>query len=188
MKKHLIFMSLAFFVSACSTTSDTTLLDILNWSFWNKADTQDEVYESYMLAKRSERYDNASYNIDPQVYAIVAGRATTKMLIDAPAIFAKNKKAPLYIAETTQIDRYLPSGPDAAGKASKEIILGSRMFNIVEEKDAASFVLESTLNNIGTPEVPVIMYEMRIVDSKGAEYGKWSDTIRQIQNDDGSWW
>ncbi len=187
--KYFISIFSILCIAACGITAESTLFDMWNWCFWSKPDVKEvEIDEKYILAKRGDRYENASYNIDPQVYAIVAGRVTSNMLIDAPAIFAKDKKAPLYIAETTQIDRYLPSGPDAAGKAAKEIIFGSRMFNIVEEKDAASFVLESTLNNIGTPEVPVIMYEMRIVDSKGAEHGKWSDTIRQIQNDDGSWW
>ncbi len=189
MNKHLISMFSVLCIAACGTTADSTLFDMWDWCFWRSPNVQKiEVDEGYMLAKRGDRYEGADYNIDPQVYAIVAGRTTNKMLVDAPAIFAKNKKAPLYIDKTTQIDRFLPSIPASAGTAAKEIILGSKMFNIVDDKESASFILESTLNNIGTPEVPIILYEMRIIDQQGTEHGKWSDTIRQIQNDDGSWW
>lgn len=146
------------------------------------------VGSGYNLAKRGDRYDQANYIMTPQVYGIVASRVANKMLADTPGIFAENKNAPLYIADTVQIDRYLPDGPQTAGKAAKDILYGSKMFNIVTERDKAAFILESTVNNANTPEIPIIVYEMKLYNAKGELLGSWTDTIRQVLNDDGSWW
>ena len=145
-------------------------------------------YDGYSLAKRGERYESAEYNVTPQVYGIVASRAVNKMLADAPAIFANNKNAPLFIEDTVYVDRYMPVSPDVAGKTAKEILHGSKMFNITDDREKAQYILKGMLNNVNTPEIPVFFYELKLYDNAGTLQGKWSDTIRQVQNDDGSWW
>ena len=142
----------------------------------------------YSLAKRSDRYREVSASITPEVYAIVATRTTNKMLAEAPAIFAQNKEAPLYVAKTVLVDRYLPNGASVAGQTAKEIIVGADMFNLTDNKADAEFVLESSVDNFNTPEVPVIVFNMELYDKEGNLKGRWSDNIRQVQNDDGSWW
>lgn len=142
----------------------------------------------YNLAKKGERYEMTDYVVTPQVYAIVATRTVNKMLVDAPAIFAENKQAPLFIDDTVYIDRYMPISPDVAAKTVKDILHGSQMFNIVDNKENAKFVLSSSLNNVNTPEVPVFVYEIKLYDKDGKLHGSWKDSIRQVQNDDGSWW
>ena len=144
--------------------------------------------QPYNLAKKGERYEMADYVVTPQVYAIVATRTVNKMLVDAPAIFAENKQAPLFIDDTVYIDRYMPTSPDVAAKTVKDILHGSQMFNIVDSKEKADFVLSSSLNNVNTPEVPVFVYEIKLHDKDGKLRGSWKDSIRQVQNDDGSWW
>ena len=144
--------------------------------------------QPYNLAKKGERYEMADYIVTPQVYAIVATRTVNKMLVDAPAIFAENKQAPLFIDDTVYIDRYMPTSPDVAAKTVKDILHGSQMFNIVDSKERADFVLSSSLNNVNTPEVPVFVYEIKLHDKDGKLRGSWKDSIRQVQNDDGSWW
>ncbi len=148
----------------------------------------EEIVAGYNLAKRGERYDAAEYNIDPQVYGIVAARAVNKMLAEAPALFAENKDASLYIENTTIVDRYMPTIPEAAESAAKEVIVGSQMFNITENKDDAKYILKSYFNNSNTPELPVFVYDLKLYDAAGKLLGAWSDNIRQVQNDDGSWW
>ena len=144
--------------------------------------------QPYNLAKKGERYDMADYVVTPQVYAIVATRTVNKMLVDAPAIFAENKQAPLFIDDTVYIDRYMPTSPDVAAKTVKDILHGSQMFNIVDDKEKAEFILSSSLNNVNTPEIPVFVYEIKLHDKDGKLHGSWKDSIRQVQNDDGSWW
>ena len=75
-----------------------------------------------------------------------------------------------------------------AAKTVKDILHGSQMFNIVDSKERADFVLSSSLNNVNTPEVPVFVYEIKLHDKDGKLRGSWKDSIRQVQNDDGSWW
>lgn len=198
MKKQVVLSFGLLMLAACSDVSSPTLCDMFGWcrSKYNvkyvDGVTMEEISEEealgYSLMKRGERYDNAEYVISPQVYGIVAARATNKMLLEAPAIFAQDKNASLFIADTTLIDRYLPAAPISAGKASKDILYGSKMFNIVDDKAKADYVLESSINNVNTPEIPVIAYELRLFDSQGNLVGNWFETIRQVQNDDGSWW
>ena len=35
---------------------------------------------------------------------------------------------------------------------------------------------------------PVIIYRMELMDKDGNQVGYWKDSIRQVQNDDKSWW
>ena len=199
MKKQVVLFSCLLMLTACSDISSPTLCDMFGWcrSKYNvkyvDAVTMEEISEEarangYTLMKRGERYDNAEYVISPQVYGIVATRATNKMLAETPAIFAQDKDASLFIADTVQVDRYLPDVLDSAGKTTKEILYGSEMFNIVDDKNKAEYILESSLNNVNTPEIPVIAYELRLFDKQGNLLGNWFDTVRQVQNDDGSWW
>ena len=193
MKKLSVLALSLLAVTACSNQT-LTLLD-----FFDGSDASDEVAVAgedyvaisgagYHLAKRADRYAAADYVITPQEYAIVATRAVNKMLAEAPAIFAANKDAPLYIEDTLVIDRYLPEGKAAAGKTAKEILVNSAMFNIVEDKKQASYILKSSLNNANTPEVPILIYRLELYDKEGNPLSSWQDTLRQVQNDDGSWW
>ncbi len=199
MKKYILVLTSILLFSGCSNTSDSTLLSFFNGSK-NSTDIQYSEAEyvnyednaatlsGYYLAKRGDRYAAADINIKPQDYSIVATRTANKMLSEAPALFASDKQAPLYIADMVQIDRYLPEGSYAAEKAAKDILYGSKMFNIVADKEQASYVLQSSINNINTPELPVIIYRMELYDAAGKKLGFWQDTIRQVQNDDRSWW
>ena len=198
MKIQLVSVFCLLALSACSDVSSPTLCDMFGWcrTRYNvkyvDAVTMEEVSveeaDGYTLMKRGTRYDNAEYIISPEVYAIVATRTTNKMLDEISGITAGNQNVSLFVADTVLIDRYLPDGPDVAGKTAKEIIYGSNMFNIVENEAQANYILESSVNNINTPEIPVIAYEMRLYDTNGQLLGKWSDSVRQVLNDDGSWW
>ena len=187
MKKHLLF--LLFLLSGCNMASDST---IMNWFEFDESVPSDAATADnsggYYLAKRGDRYAMAQYNIMPSDYSIVATRAVNKMLLDAPALFATDKSAPLYIADMVQVDRYLPEGSYAAGKTAKEILVTSGMFNIVDDESKAAFVLKSSLNNVNTPEIPVLLYRLELYDINGDLAGSWQDSLRQVQNDDGSWW
>ena len=194
MKKQLALLSALLLLSACAT-EDTSICKIFGWCYTPKPkckkveiEQKEVVVDGYSLAKRSDRYETASYVISPQVYGILAARVTNDMLGAAPAIMDGKKNAKVYLAETKQIDRFLPGGPDAAGSAAKEIIEGSQMFDLVSDKGQADYVLEGVVNNINTPERPVIMYEMTMYDAQGNKIDSWSDSMRQVQNDDGSWW
>lgn len=199
MKKQLVSVFCLLALSACSDISSPTLCDMFGWCRtrgyqvkYVDAVTMEEISvaegEGYNLMKRGDRYENADYIISPDVYGIVAARATNKMLDEITGIVDGANNISLFVADTVVIDRYLPAGPDVGGKTAKEILQGSKMFNLVQNEAQADYILESSINNLNTPEVPVIGYEMRLYDTKGQLLGNWSDTVRQVLNDDGSWW
>ena len=197
MQKQIITVVSLLVLTACSNRTSTV------FDFFSRKDTPadvayvaDEAGETnsqisgagYHLVKRADRYAAADYIILPQEYAVVATRAVNKMLADVPAIFAADKDAPLYIEDTNVIDRYLPQGREMAGKTAKEILINSQMFNVSDDKTSAVYILKSSLNNTNTPEVPVLIYRLELYDKDGNLQGSWWDTLRQVQNDDGSWW
>lgn len=208
MKKNIICITSILLLGACSNNKDTTLLDFFRGEKTTSnieyvdfvADisletppqdyiTTETVSSSgYYLAKRGDRYAKADYIITPSDYSIVATRTINKLLEDAPAIFATNKHAPLYLADMVQIDRYLPEGSYVAEKTAKDIIYGSAMFNITDSKNSAKYILQSSITNINTPEVPIIVYRAELYDNTDKLLGSWSASIRQVQNDDKSWW
>ncbi|MCQ2740886.1 MAG: hypothetical protein MJ210_02060 [Alphaproteobacteria bacterium] len=182
MKKQAAAILAVFMLGACSGTE--------GWfhSGDDEIEYKEVVVDRYSLAKRGDRYDAAGYTIAPEVYEIVATRATNKILSDAPGIWAEDKNAPLYITETVKRGRFMPDDPDIAGQASKTIITGSKMFNLADNEKEAKYILRGTLNNVNTPEIPVIVYELTLYDAEGNVIDSWDASIRQIQNDDGSWW
>ena len=153
-----------------------------------ETENPDKNSQVYTLTKRSERYKNIEDMVSPNVYAIIASRVTDKFLTEIPAFFADKKDVTLYIEKTVLGDRFMPSTPDVAELTVKEIIIGSEMFSLVDDKNKASYILKGRLSNVNTPEVPVFKYELALYDNNNKLIDKWSDIIRQVQNDDGSWW
>lgn len=148
----------------------------------------DQDPQTYTLTKRSDRYKNVDETFSADVYAILASRVANKFLTDIPGILAEIADPTFFIADTENVDRYMPAGADAVGNTTKYILQGSRMFEIVTDEETASHVLKGRLTNINTPEIPVFQYSLSLYDKDGNLVDKWTDTIRQVQNDDGSWW
>ncbi|MBQ8677098.1 MAG: hypothetical protein IJ529_01355 [Alphaproteobacteria bacterium] len=203
MKKSLALGLGVLALTACSEVRSPDLCNMLGWCRtksnveYINVETQEKViyndtmttsYQGYQLPKRGERYEAANYVITPEVYNVLASRVAGKVLDDMPAILANQPNATVYLAETTQIDRYLPDAPNTVGASVRNILVNSNRLNLVSDPNAADFILESSLTNSNTPETPVISYEMRLFDRAGNMLNSWMDTVRQVQNDDGSWW
>lgn len=153
-----------------------------------ETDNPDKNAQTYTLTKRSERYKKIDETFSPNVYAIIASRVANKFLTDLPGIMADVKNPSLYIEETVYGDRYMPSTPDVTTTTIKEIIIGSHMIKVVDDIKDATHILKGRIGNINTPEVPVFKYGISLHDSNNVMIDKWDDTMRQVQNDDGSWW
>ena len=130
------------------------------------------------------------YMLAPQVYAIVATRATNKMLDQTTTLSAKNPKPRLYIKDMQIIDANLPDGFAYAGKVTRDIIDGSQSFTLVNNFGEADYALEIVVDGATNPgaETPVIIYNLQLVDQNGVVYGQWSESIKQLLNGDRSWW
>ncbi len=179
MKRTIICISLAFCVFGCR--------------LWNgKTYGQGEEYVSpEELNQITVRDWFADHNITPQVYAIAASRVTNKMLDATRDLYLKKAAKPtLYIAAPQRLNDQLPEGFHYAHKVTNDIIEGSRDYTIVNTPDDAEYILEILVNalpNSGS-QTPIIEYQMLMSDKAGKETGSWSESIKQLQNDDQSWW
>lgn len=179
MKKTIIFISLALCVAGCQ------LWGIKPYGSGNEYVSPEE------LNKNTTQENFADIDITPQVYAIAASRATNKML-DATRdlYFKKAVKPTLYIAVPQRLNDRLPDGFYYAHKVTNDIIDGSRDYTVVTNPDDAEYTLQVLVNALPNPgsQTPIIEYQMLMSDNTGKEIGVWSESVKQLQNDDQSWW
>lgn len=212
MKNKLLAVSALLMLNACAHSEDSTLQDILFEDSDNQETIRVEtpeklpvkeiegveyvvedsdnvvIYEpaTYQLPTREERY--ANYAPTAEVYAIPAARATNKMLDETREFYEQNGDVFLFIASLKKADRKLPDGVYKAEQVTKKIIEGSDTFKVTGNKEEADYILETIIENNGTPEEPILTYRMILSDTENNKINEWSETIRRLQNDDRSWW
>jgi len=212
MKNKFSVLGMLLLINACAYGDDTTLQDII----FEDPDTNEQIrmqimekapsvkpqeqedmvsdnetmviYEAntYQLPSRDERYYN--YAPLPEVYAIPAARATNKMLDETKEFYEQNDDVFLFINGLKKADRKLPDGIYKAEQVTKKIIEGSNTFKVTPNKNEADYVLDTIIENNGTPEEPILTYRMILLDKKDNKINEWSETVRRLGNDDRSWW
>ena len=105
--------------------------------------------------------------ISPDVYALVAARATNRMLDETAEVYEQNPR-----------------------RETKDIIEGSGTFTLVNNLNEAQYYLEVSVSPIPLKdkEVPAISYHLSLYTNQNAKIGEWAQMIKQVQNDDKSWW
>ena len=124
--------------------------------------------------------------IMPDVYAILATRATNKMLDETSHIHSQRPAPKLFIRDIQAGDE-LPSGFFAAERQVRRIIDGSRTFTLVNNVDDADYTLTIELDKVSS-SVPSVKYTVTLYDDDNEQVNQWIETIRQVGNDDRSWW
>lgn len=135
--------------------------------------------------------DFSNVDISPEVYSIAASRATTKMIDETDDLyFNKPQKPKLYISDVRKLNDKMPNGVYFARKVTNDIIEGSRNFVVVDAPEDADYQLELLINAIPTqyPNMPILDYQLHLYNKDGVEINKWNATIKQLLNDDQSWW
>lgn len=129
-------------------------------------------------------------NITPDVYALVAARTANKMLDDTADIYEKETPLTLYIMKVKKADETLPDGFYQARRETKEILEGSGAFTIVNKLNDAQYYLEISIYPIPLvdKDVPGISYHLTLFSNDNTKIGEWAQMIKQVQNDDKSWW
>lgn len=126
----------------------------------------------------------------PDVYALAATRSVNKMLDQSSDIYEKDPVPKLYITEFKKLSKSLPDGLYYAKDTTKQIIDGSRTYTVVNNLNDADYYLETQIKEI-LPEgakAPIIEYKIVLNDKDNNKINEWTETIRQLQNDDKSWW
>ncbi len=203
MKKNMVMLSGIVVLSACSNMQDITLRELF---FGQKKqvqvvetmpireitlDNQDSIIVTdtpftFQLPKRADRF--AQEAPLPEVYAIPAARATNRMLDETRDIYEQNGEVFLFITGLKKADRTLPDGTYKAEQVTSQIIKGSNTFHVTPNKEEADYILNTIIDNVGTPENPILSYRLILIDRENNKINEWVETVRRLSNDDRSWW
>ena len=125
-----------------------------------------------------------------QMYAVVAARVTNQMLNQTNDFYNK-KNANLYIRQIKKVGvDHIPDGFYNARNVTIDIIEGSKTFTLVNNSLEADYIMDVVVNKVTVEGIPgdILQYQLVLLNTKGKELGNWMDYIRQVQNDDRSWW
>lgn len=208
MKKSLIMFSVLLLLGACVHTEESTLQEIVfddgeitevrEVTVSKQApvkevtmpETEVEIVVdepgTYQLPTRAERYEENAPTAE--VYAIPAARATNRMLDETREFYEHNSDTFLFITDIKKADRKLPDGIYNAERTTRKIINGSKTFKVVNDKAEADYILETIIDNAGTPEEPILVYRMILLDTDNNKINEWTEVFRRLSNDDRSWW
>lgn len=202
MKKTMLCAGLALMISGCQTSGDEMMFRDYDGEEEYAAPqemTEQEakaaplppLTEAPLFDTSVRTMDFSDVDVMPQVYAIAATRATNKMLDQTQGLYLKKEEKPtLNVVAPQKLNDQLPDGFHYAHKVTMEIIEGSRNYTIVDNLNDADYSLQVLVNALPNPgsETPVIEYQLLMSDKDGKEVGSWVESIKQLQNDDKSWW
>ncbi len=144
-------------------------------------------YHSEVVGMRSAsaKVDAAAVaKYTPEVYVVVATRATNRMLQDTAAIYDNGHTKTVYLKDTKLQSSDLPYGSHRLKGAVKEIINGSKTYDVVNNANNADFIIESTADWYVAPDntMPALQYKMSMFDKNGKKVNEWVEIIRQVQD------
>ena len=119
----------------------------------------------------------------PEAYIVVATRATNRMLQDTSAIYDSGKARTVYIKDTKLLSADLPYGSHRLKGATKDIISGSKTYEVVNNVNNADFVIDTSADWYVAPDntTPALQYKLSMYDKSGKKVNEWVEIIRQVQ-------
>ncbi len=217
MNKRLFLLPVLGLFGACAQTKDLTLQDMI-YLYGDGAeaefkpieqkeqnvvveevvydDAQNQVAQivtadvgTYELPSYEERAAYQPYEMPPpEIYATVAARVADKILDDTREIHELNDNTFIYISALIKTDKTLPDGIYAADRTLRKIIEGSGTFRVTNNKSEADYILYSELSRGFDTSVPMVVYKLVLTDKDNNLINEWKETVRQVDNDDRSWW
>lgn len=135
-----------------------------------------------MRAKTANVSVGTTANYSPEAYIVVATRATNRMLQDTAVLYEEGAKR-VYIKDIKLLSSDLPYGSHRLKGATKDIISGSKTFDVVNNINNADFVIEPSAEWYVGPNnaTPAIQYKLSLTDSKGKKIDEWIEIIRQVK-------
>ena len=120
----------------------------------------------------------------PEVYMVVATRAANRMLQDTSVIYDSGKTKTLYLKDTKLLSKDLPYGSHRLTGVTKDIISGSKTFDIVNNSKNADFIAETSADWYVAPNntIPALQYTLTLFDKNGKKVNEWVEVIRQVQD------
>lgn len=130
------------------------------------------------------------YNIDTKVYEIVARRTTNKLLDYTAPIYDAASRPTVFVGEAQVFDKDLPDGFGYCRKITKDMLENAKAFLVVNDPEEADYFVDIDVETVLLEgnETPVIIYTLILSDHNGEVLQEWKETIRQVKNDDRTWW
>lgn len=130
------------------------------------------------------------YNIDTKVYEIVARRTTNKLLDYTAPIYDTASRPTVFVGEAQVFDQDLPDGFAYCRKITKDMLENAKAFLVVNDPAEADYFADIDVETILLEgnTTPVIIYMLILSDHNGEVLQEWRETIRQVKNDDRTWW
>lgn len=143
--------------------------------------------KSYGYAPQTTAYET---NITPEVYGIVAKRTVNKMLDETAPLYEKAEAPTIFIRDVKIEDDRLPDGFFYANKLTRQLLENAHTFKVVNSKYDADYFLETEVDTVEfkNSPTPAIVYRVMLLDQRNGVIKEWKETIRQLKNDDKSWW
>lgn len=142
-------------------------------------------YRSEVVSMRSAKEENSAKNAvkySPEAYVVVATRATNRMLQDTSAIYDNGRTKTVFIKDTKLLSSDLPYGSHRLKGATKEILSGSKTFDVVNNINNADYVIETAADWYVAPNAaPALQYKLAMFDKAGKKVNEWIEIIRQVQ-------
>ena len=149
-----------------------------------KVTVEKNPYQSQVIDMRSSDSkieSKAAVKYSPEAYDVVATRATNRMLQDTSAIYDNAHKT-LYLKETKLLSSDLPYGSNRLRSTTKEIISGSKTYDLVNNSKAADFIIDASADWYVTEgSTPALQYKISLFDKSGRKVNEWVEIIRQVQ-------
>lgn len=143
-------------------------------------------YHSEVVGMKSSqgKVDAAAISkYSPEAYIVVATRATNRMLQDTSAIYDSSKTRTIYIKDTKLLSSDLPYGSHRLKGATKDIISGSKTYEVVNNINNADFIVDTSADWYVAPDnaTPALQYKLAMFDKSGKKVNEWVEIIRQVQ-------
>ena len=105
------------------------------------------------------------------------------MLQYTSAIYDSGKARTVYIKDTKLLSTDLPYGSHRLKGATKDIISGSKTYEVVNNVNNADFVIDTSADWYVAPDntTPALQYKLSMYDKSGKKVNEWVEIIRQVQ-------
>ena len=145
--------------------------------------------EQYVVDTPYVENQTLTENTATEAYAIVAARTVNKMLDETSEYYDKSPRPHLYVMPPEKQDENTQDGIYQARFETINIIEGSKTYVLVNNLNDAEYYLKISAKNISLQnQTPAISYHLALYSADNVQLREWTQVIKQVQNDDKSWW
>ncbi len=125
-----------------------------------------------------------------EAYVLVASRTVNKLLDETSEYYDKLPRPKIYVMSPEKQDENTPDGIYQARFETIKILEGSKTYTVVNNLNDADYYLKISAKPIVLPEknIQAISYHLALYSADNTPLKDWSQVIKQVQNDDKSWW